>query len=132
MISNYRRVYKDASKKEILPFKQIIEWTFKNAPIPIIGVNGFVCEEGAAVSIGTSPFEQGETGAKMAFSLLEGQVKASDIPIQNSPFPMVFMSEDRLKTAGLSFPQLYEAFARATNNYIKGTSDFLSQTFSKK
>lgn len=132
LISNYRKVYKDNSKTEIMPFKQVIEWTFKNAPIPIIGVNGFVCEEGSAVSIATSPFEQGETSAKMAIAILDGRAKASDIPIQNSPFPMVFMSEERLKIAGMSFPQIYEAFARATNNYIRGTTDFLSQIFSSK
>lgn len=132
LISNYRKVYKDQTKKEMVPFKEIMEWTFKHAPIPLIGVNGFVCEEGSAVSIATSPFEQGETSARMAIAILDGRVKASDIPIQNSPFPMVFMSEERLKIANLSFPQIYEAFARATNNYIRQASDFLNQTFTSK
>eukprot|EP01037_Dinobryon_pediforme_P011688 gene11688-11777_t len=54
-----------------------------------------------------------------------GRAKASDIPIQNSPFPMVFMSEERLKIAGMSFPQIYEAFARATNNYLRNLSKVL-------
>jgi ABC-type uncharacterized transport system substrate-binding protein len=95
-------------------------------------VNSFVCEDGSAIAIATSPFEQGEIGAKMALAILEDKVKASDIPIQNSPFPMVFMSEERMKIAGMKFPQIYEAFARATERYIKGSSDFLTQIFKKK
>jgi len=121
LISNYRTVYTDESKKMRVPFQKVMEWTFKNAPIPVIGVNGFVCEDGAAVSIATSPFEQGETSAMMALAILDGKTKASDIPIQNSPYPMVFMDEGRLKTSELNFPQLYTAFAMATNNYIRST-----------
>ena len=118
LVSNYRKVYKDAKSKEIVPFKEVIQWTFKNAPIPLIGINGFVCEEGASVSIATSPFEQGETGAKMALAILEEKVEPSDIPIQTSTYPMVFMSEERLPLSGLKFPQIYEAFARATDKFF--------------
>jgi ABC-type uncharacterized transport system substrate-binding protein len=63
----------------------------QNTSLPSIGGWGFFVEDGGMVSTGVSPFEQGEESAKMAVEIIE-------------------------KTK-LKLPKVYEAFARATNNY---------------
>lgn len=117
LISNYRKVYTNDDKKTFVPFRQVIEWSYKNAPLPIIGINGFVCEEGAALAVATSPIEQGELGAQIVVTLLEKKESIKDIPFQNSAFPMIYIDEKRFSDSGYNLPQLYIAFAKATNNF---------------
>ncbi len=119
LISNYRKVYENDEKKAIVPFKEVIEWSYKNAPVPLIGVNGFVCEEGAALAVGTSPIEQGELGAQIVVTLLEKKAKIADIPFQNSAYPMIYIDEQRFNESGYDLPQLYIAFAKTTNNFYQ-------------
>ncbi|WP_156962088.1 ABC transporter substrate-binding protein [Candidatus Paracaedibacter symbiosus] len=119
LISNYRKVYENDQKQKFVPFKEVMEWSYKNAPLPIIGINGFVCEEGAALAIATSPIEQGEIGARIVVDILRGEVSAKDIPFQNSSFPMIYIDETRFNQSGYELPQLYVAFAKATNNFFE-------------
>lgn len=129
LISNYRKVYEDDSRKKFIPFKEVIEWSYKNSPLPIIGINGFVCEEGAAMSIATSPIEQGEIGARIVLSLLNGAVTAKDIPFQHSAFPMIYIDEKRFNESGYKLPQLYIAFAKATNNFYQSNHSWGQRAF---
>lgn len=119
LISNYRKVYENDDKKTFVPFKKVIEWSYKNASIPIIGVNGFVCEEGAALAVGTSPIEQGELGAQIVVTLLEKKAKITEIPFQNSAYPMIYIDEQRFNESGYDLPQLYIAFAKTTNTFYQ-------------
>lgn len=119
LISNYRKVYENEQEKVLVPFKEVIEWSYKNALLPLIGINGFVCEDGAALAVATSPIEQGEISAKIALALLSGDLKAKDIPYQHSAFPMIYIDEQRFKESDYKLPQLYIAFAKATNNFIE-------------
>lgn len=128
LISNYRKVYEDSSRTKFVPFKKVIEWSYKNSPLPIIGINGFVCEEGAALSVATSPIEQGEIGARIVLSLLNGTTKARDIPFQTSAFPMIYIDEKRFNESGYKLPQIYVAFAKASNNFYQISSSWKQQS----
>lgn len=121
LVSNYRKVYETDKKKTFTPFKEVIEWSYKNAPLPLIGINGFVCKEGAALAVATSPIEQGEIGARIVIDLLETNLKAQDIPFQNSAFPMIYIDEKRFNESGFTLPQIYVAFAKASNNFYQTT-----------
>lgn len=127
LISNYRKVYQDSSKTKFVPFKEVIEWSYKNSPVPIIGINGFVCEEGAAMSVATSPIEQGEIGARIVLGLLSNE-KIKDIPFQNSAFPMIYIDEKRFNESGYKLPQIYTAFAKASNNFYRANNSWKQQT----
>lgn len=119
LVSNYRKVYTNDKKTIFTPFKEVIEWSYKNAPVPLIGINGFVCKEGAALAVATSPIEQGEIGARLVLSLLETNITANEIPFQNSAFPMIYIDEERFNASGFTLPQLYVAFAKASNNFYQ-------------
>jgi ABC-type uncharacterized transport system substrate-binding protein len=122
LISNYRKIYKDKNKKELVPFKEVMEWAYQNSPVPIIGVNGFVCEDGAAIAIGTSPFEQGEIAMQMVIDIANKKKKVSEIPIASTKEFIVIIDEkkfhDKFTNMGIKIPKIYEAFARATDKFI--------------
>ncbi len=123
LISNYRKVYEDKEKKKLVPFKEVMKWAYENSPIPIIGINGFVTEDGAAISIGASPFEQGEVSMTMAIDIAKGRKKVGELPIQTAEQFIVLIHQGRLaekfSNKGVVLPRIYEAFARATSKYIK-------------
>ena len=116
IISNYRKIYKTAAAgSKLISPKEIIEWTMKNATVPVIGVNSFVAEDGAHLAISTSPYEQGEVAARLALRLLEGKVKAKDIPIKQTKQFIVNMSRRGKEFSSL--PTAYENFARYADKY---------------
>lgn len=122
LVSNYRKIYTDNSKKVLVPYKDVMKWTFENSPVPIIGINAFVTEDGAGISIGTSPFEQGEVSMQVALDIILNQKKISDITAIRSQQYIVAIHEKRLKQQfskqHTKIPTTYEAMARAINKYI--------------
>jgi ABC-type uncharacterized transport system substrate-binding protein len=97
---------------------EVADWTEANSPVPIVGVNSFNSEDGFMLSIGVSPFEQGEVTAKNALDLLYGRKLATDIPVAASRQYVVAMRESAIKRRNVPIPKVLEAFARATNNYL--------------
>ena len=112
--TNYRSMPRSKTEKGFVPPEEVISWTVKNSKIPIIGTHGFFVEEGGPLAVATSPFEQGEVTAKMALEIIRGK-KASSIPIRSTEQFIIFMREDIMKLQGIKLPQVYEAFARASN-----------------
>lgn len=117
LTSNYRRLQRSATDKTLMPPQEVAQWTEANAKVPLLGKNGFFVEDGGMLAISTSPYEQGEVAARMALSLLEDPRPAREIPRETSRQYIVYMRGDRLEARALKLPELYEAFARATNNY---------------
>lgn len=122
LISNYRKVYRDNKKIEIVPIKEVMEWTVKNAPIPIIGINGFVAEEGAGIAIGTSPFEQGEKAMSMALDLASGRKAIKDLPIITAKQLITCINEENFEKQFLSkgwvLPTVYQSFASSIDRFF--------------
>ncbi len=117
LTSNYRKIERSADDHTLVPAPEIARWTEANATIPLLGKNGFFVEDGGMLAISTSPYEQGELAARMALDLLEQPRAAHTIPRATSRQYIVYMRGNRLAERGLQLPELYEAFARATNNY---------------
>ncbi len=111
LISNYRKIYDEDGK--LMRPQEIMEWTLKNSPIPIIGVNGFIVEDGGYIAVATSPFEQGEVAATMALKILRDKKDIKEIPVEKTKQFIIYMRENEKQ----KFPSIYEAFARAANKY---------------
>ncbi|MBY0462570.1 MAG: hypothetical protein K2Q34_05265 [Alphaproteobacteria bacterium] len=118
IVSNYRKITRSKTDPKLVPFKEVMKWAFENSPVPIIGINGFVCEDGAAISIATSPFEQGEVAMQMALDLASGDKEMKDLETTQTQQYIVIMDESRFKASGIQLPSVYQSFARAINKFF--------------
>lgn len=118
LISNYRKILVSPNvENRYVPYKEAMQWAFEHSPVPIIGINGFVCEDGAALSIATSPFEQGQVSMQMAVDLVTKKKKIEEIQVAQTSQYIVVMNEQRMKKSKIQLPSTYMAFARAINKY---------------
>jgi len=119
LVANYRKLKTSETNHNVPSPKTVMTWTEENSPVPVIGVNLFNTEEGAMMSIGVSPYEQGEIAAKMAQRIIEEKISANDIPIQDNKHYVVALNDDALKKREIIMPSIYEAFGRATAHYYE-------------
>lgn len=117
LINNYRKIARSKTDPRFVPYQEVMQWAFEHSPVPIIGINAFVCEDGAAISIATSPFEQGEVSMQMVLDLASGKKKIEEIQSTQSGQYIIVMNEARFKTTRLHLPGIYQAFAKAINRY---------------
>ncbi|MDB5803760.1 MAG: ABC-type uncharacterized transport system, periplasmic component [Betaproteobacteria bacterium] len=119
LTTNYRRIQETAADaKRMVEPADLVKWTEDNTPkIPVIGTNGFYVEDGGMIAIATSPFEQGEVGARMAVDILDRGRDPKTIPVQSTQEFIVYMRADRVRQNNFPVPRVYESFARAMNNY---------------
>lgn len=106
---------------------ELIKIAMDTATVPGIGAWGFFVEHGGMLSVGTSPYEQGEVAASIAIDILKKIQKNPDFMASNIKFKkteqfIMYINEARLKDGIQKFKlkrltKVYEAFARATNNY---------------
>lgn len=116
--TNYRKLTRAKNSRELVPAAEVVGWSEANSPIPLIGTNGFYVEDGGMMAIGTSGYEQGEVAARYAARIIDEAAAPTSIsPASTSQF-VVFLRAGMLARRGLALPPLYEAFARATNNYV--------------
>ncbi|RTL51172.1 MAG: hypothetical protein EKK46_12785 [Rhodocyclaceae bacterium] len=118
LTTNYRKLTRSADRQELVPPQEVVAWTEAHSKLPIVGINGFFVEDGGMLAIATSPFEQGEVAARMARDILEKHTAPASIPIASTRQFIVLMRPDLMARRNVRLPQLYEAFARATNNYF--------------
>ena len=119
MTTNYRKLSRSHSDRTLVPPREVLTWTEAHSPLPVIGTNAFFVEDGGMLAIATSPFEQGETAARMARQIIDRGVLPADIPISSTKQYIVLARENLLAAHHIQLPSLYEAFARATNNYFE-------------
>lgn len=117
LFTNYHTVRRSVDDARKVPAKELMNWTMKNTTIPGIGCWGFFVEDGGMLSVGISPFEQGEVAARMAVDIIEKGKLPSEIPMQSTKQFIIYAREKSLKASNLKLPHVYETFARATHNY---------------
>jgi ABC-type uncharacterized transport system substrate-binding protein len=119
--TNYRRIQESASSdKRMVDPAELVKWTEDNTPkIPVIGTNGFYVEDGGMIALATSPFEQGDVGARMAVDIIEKKRDPKSIPVRSTQEFIVYMRADRVRQNNFAVPRVYESFARAMNNYYE-------------
>jgi len=119
--TNYRRIQESAvNDKRMVEPADLVKWTEDNTPkIPVIGTNGFYVEDGGMIALATSPFEQGDVGARMAVDIIEKKRDPKSIPVRSTQEFIVYMRADRVRQNNFAVPRVYESFARAMNNYYE-------------
>lgn len=117
LIANYRKLPLSAGNEKLADPHAVAGWTEQHSPVPVVGVNAFNVEDGGSISVGVSPYEQGETAAGMAERILEEGIAAAEIPIALNRHYVIAINAPALARRGLKVPSVYEAFARATANY---------------
>lgn len=121
LVGGYRQLKprpESGPKERYVTARDVMEWTEANSKVPVIGTNVFNTEDGAMLSVGVSPYEQGETMAEMARMIIEKHVAPKDIPIRTSHQYVVAFRKSALERRHMKVPQIFEAFARATDNYF--------------
>ncbi len=118
LVSGYRKLPRSKNAPVFVPPKELMAWTEENSPVPVIGMNFFNTDDGAMLSVGVSPYEQGEVATRMALDLLTGKKKVTDIPVQISQQYVISIRNSAIRKRKLTVPKIFEAFARATNNYF--------------
>lgn len=117
LVSGYRKLPRSKGIEKFVPADEIMSWTEENSQVPVIGMNFFNTGDGAMLSVGVSPYEQGEIVSTMALDLLSGKKKISDIPVKTSQQYVISLRNSAIKKRNMKVPKIFEAFARATNNY---------------
>src|SRR5205814_1017794 len=60
-VSNYHNVFRDESRRVLVPPEEVMFWTESHSRIPVVGIGGYFVEDGGMLAIGASGFEQGQT-----------------------------------------------------------------------
>lgn len=119
LLANYRKLPRTAGATGFVSAKEVMGWTEVHSSIPVIGVNVFNVEDGGALAVGASPFEQGSEAARMAETILEQGQRANRLPTLINNQYVVALHRQALEQRGLHLPQVYETFARTTATYIE-------------
>lgn len=118
LTTNYRKLSVSTSSQTLTAPGNVVHWSEAHSAIPLIGTNGFFVEDGGMIAIATSPYEQGEVAARMALDILEKRMTPDQIPVASTRQFIVSMRGERVKARGFVLPDIYESFARSTNNYF--------------
>lgn len=119
LISNYHNIYETADRKKLVGPEELLRWTYASSPVPVVGMGGFMVEEGGMFAVAASGFEQGEIAARLAVRVLDRGEAAGSIPHVMPRQFLVYMRRPLMEMHGISLPPLYESFARASNNYYE-------------
>jgi ABC-type uncharacterized transport system substrate-binding protein len=117
-LTQYHTLKRSDSDLSVVPNQEAMAWALEHSRLPIVSCWGFVVEDGAALAIAVSPFEQGEVAGQMAADIIEGRRTPVEIGCVNNRQVMVYMRGRELKRHGIQLPGIYEAFARATSHYF--------------
>ncbi len=118
LVAGYRKLPRNGNSRGYAAPEQVMGWTEAHSPVPVIGLNVFNTEDGAMLSVGVSPYEQGETAAAMALDIIHGDNHPGAMPVKTSEQYVVSMRAGALKRRGLTLPSIFEAFSKATNNHF--------------
>jgi hypothetical protein len=120
MISDIRQVRLEPGGKELALASDVMELTETTSDNPILSMARIlVMEDGGMMSIAASGYEQGEIAASMALQIALEDKKAVDIDIVKTQQFLIAVRESTLEGRNLAVPSIYEAFARATDNFAE-------------
>ncbi|GDY25758.1 hypothetical protein AHAT_16480 [Agarivorans sp. Toyoura001] len=118
LVGGYRKLV-GGEGGEFVSAKDVAQWTEQHSPLPIIGINAFNSEDGMMLSIGASPFEQGEVAFTRAMQLVDKPSNLAQMPVTVSKQYIVALRREALLKREIQVPKVLEAFARATDNYFE-------------
>lgn len=117
LITGYRGVVRAPGETKVVPTSELMAWTEAHSKaLPMAAKNGFVAD-GGALSISSSPQEQGQVAGRLTVALLLGR-SIADLPVKEGQAFVVAMHAERLEKRGYRLPKVYEAAARAAGAYF--------------
>jgi hypothetical protein len=117
LFSLYHTLLREGKENEVVPPGEVMRWTQQHLRKPNVAGWGFSVEEGAMMAIGVSALEQGEEAARMVVRIIDDGRKPREIPATSSRQFLIYLRERELEKYHVKVPRIFEAFARATNNY---------------
>lgn len=117
LVSDYRQLLVAKGRKDFVKPSEVMAWTEANSKIPVLGMAAIITEEGGAISIATSGYEQGLVAAEMSYAITKGKAPW-DIPVKSTEQYLIGVRKSALERRHIVAPSIYEAFARATNNFF--------------
>ena len=118
LVTGYRGLIRSNEQPKLVPPTEVVNWTEENSTVPVFSGNGFYTEDGGMLSIGTSPYEQGEVAAERALDIALNGKNPADMPITTSNQFIVTMSGSKIKHRQFDLPRVYEAAARTGDKYF--------------
>lgn len=121
LVGAYRHLKRAPGDEQLARPAEIAEWTVQNAGKIVIGLNVFNSQDGVPVSVGVSPYEQGEVAASMALEVVRSGRPAGEFPHAHPSQYFISMNAPAIRDSELyrGMPALLEAFARSTSNYFQ-------------
>jgi len=121
LVGAYRHLKRAPGAESLATPAEIAEWTVKNAGKIVIGLNVFNSQDGVPVSVGVSPYEQGEVAARMALEVIKTGRPAGEFEHAHPTQYFISMNAPAIRGSELyrDMPALLEAFARSTSNYFQ-------------
>lgn len=121
LVGAYRHLKRAPGADQLAKPAEIAEWTVQNAGKIVIGLNVFNSQDGVPVSVGVSPYEQGEVAANMALEVVKTGRPAGDFDFAHPTQYFISMNAPAIRGSKLyrGMPALLEAFARSTSNYFQ-------------
>jgi len=119
IVSSYRSLLRSRGSRDRdhVPSGEVMEWTEKHSPVPVIGMDVSVVEDGGMLAIAASPAEQGEAAARMAVDIIDSGKDPKTIPVAETSRFVVAMRKSRIDARRFRVPGIYEEFSRAGNRY---------------
>ncbi len=111
LVANYRKLPRSDGDPTLADPGEVMAWTDRHSPAPVIGINAFNVEDGAMLAVGPSPFEQGEVAATLARRIIDEGIRGGRIPVQENRQYIVAMRQEAMSRRGLRLPMIYEAYA---------------------
>lgn len=121
LVGAYRHLKRAPDSEQLARPAEIAEWTVQNAGKIVIGLNVFNSQDGVPVSVGVSPYEQGEVAANLALEVIKTGRPAGDFEHAHPTQYFISMNAPAIQNSELyrDMPALLEAFARSTSNYFQ-------------
>ncbi|HJW01724.1 MAG TPA: hypothetical protein VJ548_00470 [Azospira sp.] len=119
LTSDYRELARSATDPSRVPAEEVVAWTVEHSPVPVIGTRAQYVWDGGMLAMGASQYEQGREAGSMAVRLLEQVVSPAVLPARSPKEFVVAARESRLMAQNLNLPPVYQALARASNNYFQ-------------
>jgi len=118
LVSDYREFRLPSGEKEPFAPSEIMAWTEANSKIPVLGMSLINVYDGGMLSVFTSGYEQGEVAGRMALDIVRGK-SPKEIPFADTKQFLISVRKSATDNRGLPIPAIYEAFARATENFYE-------------
>lgn len=94
---------------------KIIEWTERNARLPVLGANTNFVADGGLMTVAISGTEQGQVAMQLALQRLKGESTTQMLEAKQF---VIGMNQSLVRKRKLQLPGIYEAFSREVGQFV--------------